>query len=56
MMRTGAVATGERPATGQKLIATALIKWAFVDNKTGKPVKIPPAYDVPGLKPANPIK
>ena len=38
---------------GDDLCAAAKVTWAFVDAKTGMPVKIPPEWDVPGLKPAN---
>ena len=33
-----------------ELIVQAKITWAFVDSK-GQPVKIPPEWDKPGLKP-----
>jgi acyl-CoA thioester hydrolase len=36
---------------GEDLIAEARVTWAFVDSR-GMPVKIPPAWDVPGLRPA----
>ena len=32
------------------LLAEAKVTWAFVDSK-GMPAKIPPQWDVPGLKP-----
>jgi acyl-CoA thioester hydrolase len=35
---------------GDDIIAEARVTWAFVDSK-GTPVKIPPAWDVPGLAP-----
>ena len=35
---------------GDDLLAEAKVTWAFVDSK-GMPVKIPPQWDVPGLKP-----
>ncbi|MCL2802021.1 MAG: acyl-CoA thioesterase [Treponema sp.] len=35
---------------GEDLIITAKVTWAFVDSK-GMPTKIPPEFDVPGLKP-----
>ena len=35
---------------GEDIIAEAKITWAFVDQ-TGTPTKIPPEFDVPGLKP-----
>ena len=33
-----------------ELLVSAKVTWAFVDSK-GIPVKIPPEWDVPGLKP-----
>jgi acyl-CoA thioester hydrolase len=36
---------------GEDLLVTAKVTWAFVDSK-GAPAKIPPEWDVPGLKPA----
>ena len=35
---------------GDDLLAVAKVTWAFVDSK-GTPVKIPPKWDVAGLKP-----
>ena len=35
---------------GEDLLVTAKVTWAFVDSK-GAPVKIPPQWDKPGLKP-----
>jgi acyl-CoA thioester hydrolase len=35
---------------GNDLIAQAKVTWAFVDSK-GQPTKIPPQWDVRGLKP-----
>ena len=35
---------------GKDLLAEAKVTWAFVDSK-GMPTKIPPKWDVPGLKP-----
>jgi acyl-CoA thioester hydrolase len=35
---------------GDDLLVKAEVTWAFVDSK-GMPVKIPPGWDVPGLKP-----
>jgi len=32
------------------LLVEAKVTWAFVDSD-GKPVKLPPEYDLPGLKP-----
>ena len=36
---------------GEDICAAAKVTWAFVDAKTGMPVKIPEEWDVPGLKP-----
>jgi len=35
---------------GGELLVSAKVTWAFVDSN-GTPVKIPPQWDVPGLKP-----
>ena len=35
---------------GEDLVVSAKVTWAFVDSK-GQPVKIPPEWDLPGLKP-----
>jgi acyl-CoA thioester hydrolase len=35
---------------GEEVIAEAKVTWAFV-NASGSPTKIPPEYDVPGLRP-----
>jgi len=35
---------------GEDLIIAAKVTWAFVDSK-GMPAKIPPEWDLPGLKP-----
>lgn len=35
---------------GEDLVVTAKVTWAFVDSK-GMPTKIPPQWDMPGLKP-----
>ena len=36
---------------GDELLAQAKVTWAFVDVKTGVPVKIPDEFNVPGLRP-----
>jgi len=36
---------------GDAVLAEAKVTWAFVDAKTGMPVKIPKEWDLPGLKP-----
>jgi acyl-CoA thioester hydrolase len=35
---------------GESLLVEAKVTWVFVDSK-GQPVKIPPEFDLPGLKP-----
>lgn len=35
---------------GDDLLVEAKVTWAFVDSK-GMPVKVPPEFDLPGLKP-----
>ena len=35
---------------GDDLLVEAKVTWAFVDAKTGLPVRIPKEWDVPGLK------
>jgi acyl-CoA thioester hydrolase len=37
---------------GDDIIATAKVTWACVDS-TGKPSRLPPAWNLPGLKPAH---
>ena len=36
---------------GEDLLAAAKVTWAFVDSR-GLPAKIPPQWDMPGLKPS----
>jgi len=36
---------------GEDLLAEAKVTWAFVDTKTGVPVRIPKEWDLPGLNP-----
>jgi len=36
---------------GDVILAEAKVTWAFVDSKTGMPVRIPAEWDVPGLSP-----
>jgi len=36
---------------GDDILIEAKVTWAFVNAKTGMPVKIPPEWDVPGLGP-----
>jgi acyl-CoA thioester hydrolase len=38
---------------GEELLVEAKVTWAFVDSKTGTPVKIPKEWDVLGLSPAS---
>ena len=37
----------------EEILASAKVTWAFVDVKTGSPVKIPKEWDLPGLYPTN---
>jgi len=37
---------------GESLLAKAQVTWAFVNAKTGMPVKIPDEWNLPGLHPA----
>ena len=36
---------------GEDIIIDAKVTWAFVDAKTGMPVRVPAEWDVPGLSP-----
>jgi acyl-CoA thioester hydrolase len=36
---------------GGDILIKAKVTWAFVNAKTGMPVKIPPEWDMPGLSP-----
>jgi acyl-CoA thioester hydrolase len=36
---------------GDEIIVTAKVTWAFVNAKTGSPVKIPKEWDLPALHP-----
>jgi acyl-CoA thioester hydrolase len=36
---------------GEDILIEAKVTWAFVNAKTGAPVKVPPEWDVPGLAP-----
>jgi acyl-CoA thioester hydrolase len=38
---------------GDELLVDAKVTWAFVDSK-GMPTKLPPEWDLPGLKPERP--
>lgn len=38
---------------GEELLAQARVTWASVDSQ-GMPARLPPAWDVPGLRPASP--
>ncbi|MDR1177503.1 MAG: acyl-CoA thioesterase [Spirochaetaceae bacterium] len=51
-VKTGAVSgvIAQKLTRGDDTIAEAKVTWAFV-NTSGNPVKIPPEYDVSGLKP-----
>jgi acyl-CoA thioester hydrolase len=54
-VKKGAVSgiIAQRILRGEDLIAEAEVTWAFVDA-AGTPVKVPPEWDVPGLKPDAP--
>jgi len=39
---------------GDETCAEALVKWAFVDLSSGRPTRIPPEFDKPGLSPDTP--
>jgi acyl-CoA thioester hydrolase len=51
-IKKGAVSgiIAQRILRGDDVIAEAEVTWAFVDSR-GIPTKIPPQWDVPGLKP-----
>lgn len=51
-VKKGAVSgiIAQRISRGDDVIAEAKVTWAFVDSQ-GIPVKIPAAFDLPGLKP-----
>ena len=52
-IKTGAVsgALGQEIRRGGELLIKARVTWAFVNAKTGAPVKIPKEWDLPGLHP-----
>jgi acyl-CoA thioester hydrolase len=54
-IKKGAVSgiIAQRILHGEDIIAEAEVTWAFVDSK-GVPAKIPPEWDLPGLKPDTP--
>jgi acyl-CoA thioester hydrolase len=39
---------------GEDILIEAAVTWAFVNAKTGAPVKIPSEWDMPGLAPDKP--
>ncbi|WP_026043802.1 acyl-CoA thioesterase [Treponema primitia] len=51
-IKKGAVSgiIAQRILRGEDIIAEAEVTWAFVDSR-GVPAKIPPEWDMPGLKP-----
>jgi acyl-CoA thioester hydrolase len=51
-VKKGAVSgvIAQRIFRGEDLIAEAEVTWAFVDSR-GAPTKIPPQWDLPGLRP-----
>jgi acyl-CoA thioester hydrolase len=54
-VKTGAVSgvIAQKIKRGEDTIVDAKVTWAFV-NSSGNPAKIPPEYDLPGLKPEKP--
>jgi acyl-CoA thioester hydrolase len=56
-IKKGAVSgiIAQRIFRGEDLLIEANVTWAFVDSR-GIPTKIPPQWDVPGLKPAKTVK
>lgn len=51
-VKKGAVSgvIAQRIFRGEDVIAEAEVTWAFVDSR-GQPTRIPPQWDVPGLRP-----
>ena len=51
-VRKGAVSgvIAQRILRGEDLIVQAEVTWAFVDSR-GVPTKVPPVWDLPGLRP-----
>jgi acyl-CoA thioester hydrolase len=54
-VKKGAVSgvIAQRILRGEDIIAEAKVTWAFVDSK-GVPTRIPPQWDMPGLRPEKP--
>jgi acyl-CoA thioester hydrolase len=54
-VKKGAVSgvIAQKITRGEDTIVEAKVTWAFV-NSSGNPVKLPPEYDLPGLKPEKP--
>jgi acyl-CoA thioester hydrolase len=52
-IKKGAVSgvIAQRILRGDEVIAEAQVTWAFVDSR-GVPTRIPPEWDMPGLRPA----
>jgi len=52
-IKKGAVSgtMAQKISRGDEVMIEAIVTWAFVNAKTGMPVKIPPEWDVPGLNP-----
>ena len=52
-IKKGAVSgtLAQKICRGDDLLVEAKVTWAFVDAKTGMPVKIPNEWNVPGLSP-----
>ena len=52
-VKRGAVSgvLAQKITRGEDTIAEAKVTWAFVDAKTGMPVRVPKEWDLPGLRP-----
>jgi acyl-CoA thioester hydrolase len=52
-IKKGAVSgtMAQKITRGEDILIEAIVTWAFVNAKTGAPVKIPPEWDIPGLSP-----
>jgi len=52
-VKKGAVSgtMAQKISRGADVLIEAMVTWAFVNAKTGSPVKIPQEWDMPGLSP-----
>ena len=52
-VKRGAVSgvLAQKITRGEDIIVEAKVTWAFVDAKTGMPVRVPKEWDLPGLRP-----